>query len=68
METSKFVQITEGRIEAGIYTTLGHHLNFFIQGIIVSEDGRELTVQFTVEGHSELYRWCFNVEELQNED
>ena len=68
METSKFVQIIEKRIAAGIYTMLGHHLNFFIRGVIVSMDGREMTVQFTIEDHSELCRWCFNVEELQNED
>ena len=68
METSKFLQMIEGRIAAGIYIMLGRRLNFFILGLIVSEDGKEMTVHFKVEDHTEAFRWNFNVEELNNEN
>lgn len=65
---SEIVKAAEHLLSEGVFVMMGKNKKVFVRSAIISDDGTELTVRFSVEDFDRDFVWHFNVELLQNED
>ena len=65
---SEIVKVAERFLNEGVFVMMGKNKKVFIRSAILSDDGTELTVRFSVEDFDRDFVWHFNVERLQNEN
>lgn len=65
---SKLITIVERLLEKGVFVMTGKAKKVLIKSAILSDDGTELTIRFSVEDFDRDFVWHFNVEELNDEN
>lgn len=65
---SEIVKVAERLLNEGVFVMMGKNKKVFVRSAILSDDGTELTVRFSVEDFDRDFVWHFNVERLQNEN
>lgn len=65
---SEIVKVAERFLNEGVFVMMGKNKKVFVRSAILSDDGTELTVRFSVEDFDRDFVWHFNVERLQNEN
>lgn len=65
---SEILKVAERLLSEGVFVMMGKNKKVFVRSSIISDDGTELTVRFSVEDFDRDFVWHFNVELLQNED
>lgn len=65
---SEIVKVAERLLNEGVFVMMGKNKKVFVRSAILSDDGTELTVRFSVEDFDRDFVWHFNVGRLQNEN
>ena len=65
---SEILKVAERLLDEGVFVMMGKNKKVFIRSAIISDDGTELTVRFSVEDFNRDFVWHFNVELLRKNE